>query len=56
MVLRVVSLFCGKRIQSRWSLKGRKGVLLKLDLEKAYDKVDWSFFDMAMKLKSFGKR
>lgn len=23
-----------------WSLKGKKGVLLKLDLEKAYDKVD----------------
>ena len=39
-----------------WSLKGRKGVLLKLDLEKAYDKVDWSFLDMAMKLKGFGKR
>ena len=39
-----------------WSLRGRKGVLLKLDLEKAYDKVDWSFLDMAMKLKGFGKR
>ena len=39
-----------------WSLRGRKGVLLKLDLEKAYDKVDWSFLDMIMKLKGFGKR
>ena len=27
-----------------------------LDLEKAYDKVDWFFLDMAMKLKSFGRR
>ena len=34
-----------------WSLKGRKDVLLKLDLEKVYDKVDWSFLDMTMKLK-----
>ena len=39
-----------------WSLKGRKGVLLKLDLDKACDKVDWAFLDMAMKLKDFGKR
>ena len=39
-----------------WSSKGRKGILLKLDLEKTYDKVDWSFLDMAMKLKGFGKR
>ena len=40
----------------KWSLKGRKGVLLKLNLEKAYDKVDGSFLDMTMKLKGFGKR
>ena len=38
-----------------WSLKGRKGILLKLDLERAYDKVDWSFLDI-VKLKGFGKR
>ncbi|TYK10100.1 protein PIR [Cucumis melo var. makuwa] len=42
------------RATDEWSLKVRKGVLLKLDLEKAYDKVDWSLLDMAMKLKGFG--
>ena len=50
------AILIGSKAVDEWSLKGRKGVLLKLDLEKAYDKVDWSFLDMAMELKGFGKR
>jgi hypothetical protein len=29
------------------------GVLLKIDFEKAYDKVNWSFLQQAMSMKSF---
>ena len=52
----VDAILIASQAVEEWSLKGRKGFLLKLDLEKAYDKVDWSFLDMAMKLKDFGKR
>lgn len=31
-------------------------MLLKLDFEKAYDKVDWSFLDAYLELKGFGSR
>ena len=45
------AILIASEVVDQWSSKGRKGVLLKLDLEKAYDKVDGSFLDMAMKLK-----
>ena len=50
------AILIASKAVDEWSLRGRKCVLLKLDLEKAYDKMDWSFLDMAMKLKGFGKR
>lgn len=34
----------------------KKGFILKLGLEKAYDKVSWAFLDEIMKLKGFGAR
>ncbi|TYK11577.1 hypothetical protein E5676_scaffold263G00140 [Cucumis melo var. makuwa] len=35
-----------------WKMKGKRGTLLKVDLEKAYDKVDWTFLDAILKLKA----
>jgi hypothetical protein len=29
------------------------GVLLKIDFEKAYDKVNWSFLQQALRMKGF---
>ncbi|MDV3193947.1 MAG: reverse transcriptase domain-containing protein [Sweet potato little leaf phytoplasma] len=34
----------------------KKGFILKLDPEKAYDKVSWDFLDEIMRLKGFGNR
>ena len=45
------AIFIASEVVDDRSLKGKKIVLLKLDLEKAYDKVDWSFLDTTMKLK-----
>jgi hypothetical protein len=33
---------------------GESGVVLKLDYEKAYDRVDWSFLDSMLASKRFG--
>lgn len=33
-------------------LRKKKGYFLKLDFEKSYDKVGWSFLDEALKLKA----
>lgn len=38
-----------------WKLSNRKGLLLKLNLGKAYDKVDWDFLDAILELKGFGE-
>ena len=35
---------------------GKKGGDLKLDFEKAYDKVDWNFLDFVLSKKSFDTR
>lgn len=32
----------------------KKGVIVKLDSEKAYDKTDWDFLDYIMARKGFG--
>lgn len=33
-----------------------KSFLLKLDLEKAYDKIDWEYLDVILELKGFVQR
>jgi hypothetical protein len=35
------------------ALRELDGVLLKIDFEKAYDKVSWSFLQQAMRMKGF---
>ena len=40
----VASLMANELIDD-WSRKGKDGVVLKLDLEKAFDTVDWDFLD-----------
>lgn len=39
-----------------WNLSHKEGVVLKLDLEKAFDKVDWDFLDVILLAKGFGHR
>lgn len=34
----------------------QKGIVVKLDLEKAYDKNDWNFVDYIMARKRFGAK
>lgn len=36
--------------------KGRKGIVCKVDLEKAYEHVNWEFLDYVLSLKGFGQR
>uniref|UniRef100_A0A803PZS1 Reverse transcriptase domain-containing protein n=1 Tax=Cannabis sativa TaxID=3483 RepID=A0A803PZS1_CANSA len=35
--------------------RGKKGFVFKIDLEKAYDCVDWDFLDLVLKEKGFGE-
>jgi hypothetical protein len=32
------------------------GVILKLDFEKAYDKIKWSFLQQMLRMKGFSKK
>ncbi|XP_060969805.1 secreted RxLR effector protein 78-like [Cannabis sativa] len=34
--------------------KGKSGLVLKIDFEKAYDRVDWNFLDLVLCKKGFG--
>uniref|UniRef100_A0A803P8A0 Reverse transcriptase domain-containing protein n=1 Tax=Cannabis sativa TaxID=3483 RepID=A0A803P8A0_CANSA len=36
--------------------RGKKGFVLKIDFEKAYDRVDWGFLDLVLRKKGFGER
>ena len=39
---------------AKWSQNKKEEVVLKLDLEKASDKVDWYFLDTILHIKCFG--
>uniref|UniRef100_A0A803QD85 Reverse transcriptase zinc-binding domain-containing protein n=1 Tax=Cannabis sativa TaxID=3483 RepID=A0A803QD85_CANSA len=36
--------------------RGKKGFVLKINFEKAYDRVEWSFLDMDLRKKGFGEQ
>lgn len=37
-------------------VRGRKGIMCKVDLEKAYDNINWDFLDYIITLKGFGDK
>ena len=39
-----------------WKRKKQKGVVIKLDLEKAFDMVDWTFLENILIAKVFGPK
>ena len=39
-----------------WERKKQKGVVIKLDMEKAFDKVDWTFLENILVAKGFGPK
>ena len=39
-----------------WERKRQKGVVIKLDMEKAFDKVDWTFLENIFVAKGFGSK
>lgn len=47
------SLMANKLIDD-WSFSKKAGVVLKLDLEKAFDIVDWEFLDSILMAQGFG--
>lgn len=49
------SLVANEVVEDVLSRKG-KGILLKLDFEKAYDRVCWDFLDRVLEAKGFGSR
>lgn len=38
-----------------WKRKKKKGIIIKLDIEKAFDKVDWDFLEVILVAKGFGQ-
>lgn len=50
-----VSLIANELIDER-NRRKESGVVLKLDIEKAFDKVDWDFLDLILEAKGFGLR
>lgn len=39
-----------------YTRREKKGVIVKLDMEKTYDKTDWDFVDYTMARKGFGSK
>ncbi|XP_022145825.1 uncharacterized protein LOC111015185 [Momordica charantia] len=46
------SLIANELIEE-WDRQQKKGAVIKLDIEKAFDKVDWDFLDDLLKAKGF---
>jgi hypothetical protein len=48
------SLIANKLIEE-WNQRKKKGVVIKLDIEKAFDRVDWDLLDEILRAKGFGQ-
>ena len=49
-----VALIANELVEDYRAL-GKKRVVFKIDFEKAYDNVEWSFLDFVLERKGFGK-
>lgn len=50
------SALIANEIIDDWQARKLEGVVIQLDLEKAFDMVDWDFLDMVLKHKGFGEK
>lgn len=50
------AIMVASEVVGDWKERKNKCFLIKLDLEKAYDKVDWNYLDAILEYKGFGKR
>ena len=48
-------LFMANELIDDWSRNRKEGVVHKLELEKAFDTVDWDFLDVILYIKGFGQ-
>lgn len=60
MFLKGIQIYDGISIANGYvedqTAKDKKGVVLILDLEKAYDRVDWDCLDFPLTIKEYGSK
>lgn len=51
----IASLIANESVED-YTRQNKKGVIVKLDLEKAYDRTDWDFLEYTMAKKGLGSK
>lgn len=49
-------ILIASEVVGNYKAQEKEGLLLKLDFEKAYDRVDWEYLDAIFELKGFRQR